>query len=100
MRLHRFYNPERISAVVGATLRYAEAKQWRKVFRFKAGDSVILFDGSGVDVVCDLVNYVGDAADVVIREILSNTVVAKRETFLCAALVKKDTFEWIVQKAT
>ncbi|MDB5259171.1 MAG: Ribosomal small subunit methyltransferase [Candidatus Taylorbacteria bacterium] len=102
MRLHRFYSAEKIEPqAAGALTRYGGADQWRKVFRFKTGDQVILFDGSGSDFVCEIESYDDDGgAAAKILEVRTNMVVAKRETILCAALVKKDTFEWIAQKAT
>jgi 16S rRNA (uracil1498-N3)-methyltransferase len=101
MRLHRFYSDTRIEPQrVGATSLYRGVDQWRKVFRFTTGDNVILFDGSGFDFVCEIASYQRETAEVRVIEVRENHVVAKRETTLCAALVKKDTFEWIVQKAT
>lgn len=101
MRLHRFYTPEKVEPqVVGSTALYRGSNQWRKVFRFKSGDQVVLFDGSGFDFICEITGYDDESAQVKVLEILPNTVVPKRETYLCAALVKKDTFEWIAQKAT
>jgi 16S rRNA (uracil1498-N3)-methyltransferase len=101
MRLHRFYSPTPIEPqIVGSSTHYHASNQWRKVFRFKSGDRVILFDGSGFDFVCEISAYDDEGAMVKVLEINKNNVIAIHETFLCAAIVKKDTFEWIAQKAT
>src|SRR3954462_11405795 len=100
MRLHRFYTSEKIeprSALT--TARYTGSKQWRKVFRFVSGDKVILFDGSGYDFVCEIKDFEKDAAEVQVTEVREVSQI-DRETWLFAAIVKKDTFEWIVEKAT
>lgn len=105
MRLHRFYSPEMIEPqAVGTVTRYAGADQWRKVFRFTTGDKVILFDGSGFDFLCEIEGYGADNsnsfAEVKVVEVLNNVVTPLRETSLFCAVLKKDTFEWVVEKAT
>lgn len=105
MRLHRFYSPEMIEPqAVGTVTRYAGADQWRKVFRFTTGDKVILFDGSGFDFLCEIEGYGANNsnsfAEVKVVEVLNNVVAPLRETSLFCAVLKKDTFEWVVEKAT
>ncbi len=56
MRLHRFFIEQKIPdneevVVVNKNLIH----QWQKVFRLKAGDQVILFDGSWFDYVSEIV---------------------------------------------
>jgi 16S rRNA (uracil1498-N3)-methyltransferase len=101
VRLQRFLLPAVVdSPSPGTVVRYGGVDQLRKVFRFKTGDQVILFDGTGKDFICEIVGYEKDFAHVRVIEILDNTVAPPRTITLCAAIVKKDTFEWIVQKAT
>lgn len=109
MRLHRFYTKQDLSPLEPqsvVTITHEEgAEQWRKVFRFVAGDRVIMFDGSGRDYVAEILEYKKDVngmltALITIVDIRENNIVSKRETWLCGSIVKKDTFEWIVEKAT
>jgi 16S rRNA (uracil1498-N3)-methyltransferase len=105
MRLHRFYKNELIhNPQVGITTSFGDSEQMRKVFRLKTGDKVIVFDGSGFDFVCEILSYSSetgqDPVSLRIIEIVKNNITSQRETILCAAIVKKDTFEWIAQKAT
>ncbi|NDE68149.1 RsmE family RNA methyltransferase, partial [bacterium] len=96
---------------MGSITHYLGSDQWRKVFRFKAGDKVILFDGSGFDFLCEIQSYTANTqgrgekssescAEVKILEVMNNVVVPVRETSLFCAVLKKDTFEWVVEKAT
>jgi 16S rRNA (uracil1498-N3)-methyltransferase len=105
MKLHRFFSPEKIddgmSQMVGSSIAYTDAShQWQKVLRFNRGERVILFDGSGYDVVCEIEDYQGQTVVLRVVEKKENKIKAVRKIVLYAALVKKDTFEWIVQKAT
>lgn len=101
MRLHRFYIPEKIGDKSTIVVSRADlVNQWRNVFRFDLGQKVILFDNSGYDFISKIDEYGKDTATLSITEIVENTVLPIRETYLFASLVKKDNFEWIAQKAT
>lgn len=107
MRIHRFYISEIIGDKTTITVESAElANQIRNVFRLKAGDSVVLFDGSGFDYECTILGLGQNDEDYVTFSIEKNAPSRfmpdrdGREITLCAAVVKKDTFEWIVEKAT
>jgi len=81
--------------------------QIRNVFRLKVGDKVLLFNGTGFDYECKIDEFVKGnkiSSNSVIRLTVvgsdRNNNISKREIFLCAGIVKKDHFEWIVEKAT
>ncbi len=117
MRLHRFYISEAIGLQKDITITSAAlVHQIRNVFRLKVGDSIILFDGSGFDYEC-VIDNLGKKSTIVsnhksdkgsdLSSLSVRVATTKRSAFspgrevvLCAALVKKDTFEWIVEKAT
>ncbi len=105
MRLHRFFVEERIASHAGGRDRLAitDAKllhQWRNVLRLKAGSEVILFDGFGVDYRCELASLDRKEAVCVIRESVKNDVIPSRQFFLFASLIRRDRFEWLLEKAT
>lgn len=107
MRLHRFYISEPVGSEKDMTIDSAElANQVRKVFRLRVGDHVVLFDGSGSDYECEIVKGEGSAKtdkESVSFRVLSagrSRYVPPRKIYLCAAVVKKDNFEVIVEKAT
>lgn len=107
MRLHRFFIKETIDPqTVGSDIRVSDrdlAHQIGRVFRLHAGDSVILFDGSGVDHVCEIVSTESSNDGVMTFRIVESRSVkhrAKRKVVLALSLIKKDNFEWVIQKAT
>src|SRR3989344_4745042 len=107
MRLHRFYIAEKIGSRQDMAVNSAElVNQIRKVFRLKTGDGVILFDGSGNDYTCTISDQIKDDKNIVnfhITGIVESRYMPARDSravTLCAGIVKKDTFEWIVEKAT
>jgi 16S rRNA (uracil1498-N3)-methyltransferase len=108
MRLHRFYVSEDIGDKKELVIRSAElVNQLRRVFRLQIGDSIIIFNGTGFDYECKIDGF-GEkskiSSDSVIRLLVISTersrFIPERKLILCAGLVKKDTFEWITEKAT
>jgi 16S rRNA (uracil1498-N3)-methyltransferase len=108
MRLHRFYVSQEIGDQKQLTIDSAElVNQVRRVFRLKTGDEVIIFNGTGFDYVCKIDSFEKNtkiSSDSVMRLTVTETKRSRfsptRKIYLCAAVVKKDTFEWIVEKAT
>ena len=101
MRLHRFYTAELIGLRKEITINSAEfTNQIRRVFRLKTGDSVIMFDGSGSDYECAIVEMDKESITLHVTGVIQSRFMPSREVHLYAAIVKKDTFEWIVEKAT
>ncbi|MBU6231323.1 16S rRNA (uracil(1498)-N(3))-methyltransferase [Patescibacteria group bacterium] len=108
MRLHRFYAEKEIGNDTEIELSSAElANQIRRVFRLGIGDSIIVFNGTGFDYECKIDSFgSGDKikSDSYIKLIVNSVSRSRwnceRKIYLCAALVKKDNFEWIAEKAT
>lgn len=108
MRLHRFYISEEIGNRREIKISSPDMlHQMKKVFRLGAGDRVILFDGSHRDHIARMVepeknerSGASPGATFLIEETVESRWFPTREVVLCAAIVKKDKFEWIVEKAT
>lgn len=105
MRFHRFFMGETIDgSSEPVTQKYITRdpviKQWKNVFRFQTGDMVILLDNSGYEFVSQIVRLANDEAELLIKEknICKNS--PKVALWLCASIIKKDNFEWVVQKGT
>jgi len=99
MRLHRFY----IDQKIGKEIRIDDRDllhQWMKVFRLKASDRVIVFNGGDFE-------YEGYfkvlARDEAILSIQTERAV-KRQTntdlHIFQSIIKKDNFEFVVEKCT
>ena len=101
MRLHRFYFPEAIGNKSEVIIDNKDVvNQVRKVFRLKKGDLLVVFDGSGSDYTCGIEDFRGDSIVLGVREATKSRFMPEKEITLCMAVVKKDNFEWIVEKAT
>ncbi len=100
MRLHRFFVTERLSGRKRIALSDADLiHQLKRVFRLSAGDQIVLCDGHGEEYVCTI--ELLSAQEIHVRVEESRLVVSpSREVWLCVAIIKKDNFEWVVQKAT
>jgi 16S rRNA (uracil1498-N3)-methyltransferase len=108
MRLHHFFIEELVGNKTEIKINSAElTNQIRRVFRLKTGDSVVVFDGSGFDYECrigapsvDEVKSVKNLVTLDVVTTMKSRYMPTRDIYLCAGIVKKDTFEWIVEKAT
>jgi 16S rRNA (uracil1498-N3)-methyltransferase len=101
MRLHRFYIDAKLPDSGAFEVKSAElAHQWKNVFRLKAGDGVILFDGSGSEFHGTLVSCGKDSAEVTITSREAKDVSSMPKMTLFAAVLKKNMFEWVSEKAT
>lgn len=101
MRIHRFFSHQELVGKTTMLITHGSiVNQMKNVFRFTKGDKVILFDNSGYDFTAVIEGYEKDSVSFSIIETNENTVLPTRETYLFASVVKKDTFEWISEKAT
>jgi 16S rRNA (uracil1498-N3)-methyltransferase len=100
MRLHRF--------VIGMDLRSGKAQiddsdvvhQWVKVLRLREGDTVILCDGKGSQAEAVIHELGKKNATVLVGEVTKVESEPQRKITLSAAIIKRENFEWIVEKAT
>lgn len=98
---HRFYSQEKLGPKNSKLItRGPLMNQLKNVFRLVKGDKVILFDSSGSDFTAVIEAYEKDAVSLSILETHANTVKPARDIYLFASIIKKDNFEWVVQKAT
>lgn len=100
MRLHRFignfdFNTKNL-AVTDSEL----VSQWRNVLRLKTGDTVILCDGKGHEAHGTITNMDKKGAHVTIDEIETPDRDPIKDTTLYCAVLKRENFELVVQKAT
>ena len=65
-----------------------------------AGSTVVFFDGTGLDYTCEIVSL--EKAEVTFRVLETSAVkpFSDVKVSLVVSLIKKDNFEWIIQKGT
>ncbi|MSR73237.1 16S rRNA (uracil(1498)-N(3))-methyltransferase [Candidatus Parcubacteria bacterium] len=100
MRLHRFFVNEMVGGRAKIVISDEDLlHQWKKVFRLASGDNVIIFDGSGNDYECKIVTISKDRAELAVGA-SRNIPAIPKDVWLFIALIKKDHFEWVVEKGT
>lgn len=101
MRVHRFYSEQKISPAARVVVKDEKLlHQWRHVLRLKIGDEVILFDGFGSDHRCELASLEKKEAVCLVRESVKSAEAPDTELCLFVSLIKKERFEWLLEKAT
>ncbi|MBX4209386.1 16S rRNA (uracil(1498)-N(3))-methyltransferase [Candidatus Parcubacteria bacterium] len=101
MRLHRFFighpiDPSKVISFSDPALVH----QLRRVFRFHEGDKAIFFDGAGDDHVSEIVSMGKDDLSFRVLETRAVKPHSGRKISLAVSLIKKDNFEWVIQKGT
>ena len=74
-------------------------KQIKNVLRMKAGDRLILSDGKGKEFLAEVSSITKDAIDADILEELDNPNEPDIHASLHCSILKRENFEWVVQKA-
>lgn len=78
----------------------ALVKQIRLVLRMRPGDRCVLLDGKGNEAEASVISVLPKAVTVEILSRKKSSVVPLRNVTLYCALLKRENFEWVVQKAT
>ena len=101
MRLHRFYvSPEDCELDHTVWSHSAELRnQWIKVFRYREGDQVVLFDGVAVDRLYKIAQIAPDAIKLEMVTEFERKL-PSRHVYLFWSLLKKDKNDWVIQKCT
>lgn len=107
MRLHRFYIDNTVISgflEVGGTIKVSSPQQihqWKNVFRLTVGDEVILFNGmKNGEYRTKFTALTKTAADLIVLEYRPGISEPSKRVALYMALIKKDRFEWVIEKAT
>ncbi len=101
MRLNRFFIQEQLQGKSTITVRNRELHhQLKDVFRFQIGSSVLLLDNSGFEFEAMITSFEMGNLDFKIVSSEKAKNIPKREIYLFASLIKKDNFEWVVEKGT
>ncbi len=103
MRLHRFFIEEHLRNKKELTILETELlHQLKNVFRLNAGDQLILLDNSGFEYISEITLLTKSKAEIKIIDSSAAADLAStdKEVWLFASLIKKDNFEWIIEKTT
>lgn len=96
--MRRFFKQEIIGEAVNITGQ--EAKHISRVLRMQVGDMLILFDGSGVDYVCEIVEIDAEVVEAAVREKHESDKELPVNITLYQAVIKSDHLDYAIQKCT
>lgn len=100
MRLHRFFILTPVPSSGDFTVTDENLlNQWRNVLRMDVGDTLVAFDGRGEEAVCTIDQLEKKSAMLSVTEYRKG-IIPTREITLFMALIKRDNFELVLQKAT
>lgn len=101
MRINRFYIKNEIPGE-GIFILENEAisHQLARVLKIKRGEKIIFFNGSGYDFLMRIDKFSSRFVSGRILEKIKNEKDPKTEVHLYQPLIKKDNFEWILEKCT
>ena len=103
MRLHRFFIEEQLRNKKEITIYDTDViHQLKDVFRMRVGDRLILLDNSGFEYLSEIMLIARGQADIKIIDASTseNLPDPEKNIWLFAALIKKDNYEWILEKCT
>ncbi|MDD2753412.1 MAG: 16S rRNA (uracil(1498)-N(3))-methyltransferase [Candidatus Portnoybacteria bacterium] len=99
MRLNRFFGDFDLAQ---KTLRISDGDflhQVKNVLRLGAGEEIILVNGQGKEASAKIAQYGKDFVEVEILEVKENENEPERQVILYCAVLKRENFELVVQKA-
>ncbi len=100
MKIHRFYYPEDLRESKIEIEDKELVHQISKVLRLKIGEKIVLFDGKGNEAMGAITSSQGKQITVQIEKTSKKDEVEKNNIVLYCAILKRENFELVVQKAT
>ena len=100
MQRHRFYAPPLSFTEASVRLDADEAHHLTRVLRLGSGAQVFVFDGEGVEHLCEVARVAKHEVELNLLRRLDDAVESTLRLTLAQALIKGDKFDWVIQKAT
>ena len=100
MKIHRFIGPFDLTQKSLQIKDKEIVNQMKNVLRLKEGELVELCDGKAISAMAEIAKINKDSVDILIEKIEKNKNKSKNKVSLFCAILKKENFELVVQKAT
>ena len=100
MKTHRFIVDVRLAKGLITVQDESLARQMASVLKLKTGETVVLSDGQGSEAKGTIARLDKKSAVVDLGEPGVCAIEPERKVVLCCAILKRENFEWVVQKAT
>lgn len=102
--MHRFYFPYQLDKEIIMVKDRPMIHQMRDVLRLRRGDRIALFNDKpeyiGYDFIAEAKNIEFGLVNFMLREKVENKREPSKKLVLFQSFVKKDKFEWVLEKAT
>ncbi len=99
MKIHRFIGNFDFDKKVSSITSKEIYNQIKNVLRLRAGEEIILGDGKGREAHAEILDFGKQSVGVNILKIESSEVEPEMKPVLYAAVLKKENFEFVVEKA-
>lgn len=102
MRTERFFVPSEWIALQAKAFSIPAGplhKQIVQVLRMKSGNAISLLPNNGTEIECQITDITRNAITGTITKLKTISPI-KPHVIVCAAITKRDTFEWMLQKCT
>ncbi len=100
MRLHRFITDCDLAQSLVTITDAATLHQWQKVLRLKTGDRVILCDGKSMECEATIESLEAKHGRLTLENVHDVLTEPARHVTLYCSVLKRENFEWVVQKCT
>lgn len=100
MKLHRFIGEFDLKQLRILITDRELVRQLKNVLRFKSGDMFLLCDGRDQEALVTVIEVKDRAIEVEVVERKASVSEVRRAVSLYCALLKRENFEWVAQKAT
>lgn len=101
MRLHNFFIEQKIGEAKSVRIEDADLlHQLKNVFRLEKSAEIVLLDNSGSQFRSRVELLTKNEGVFEVLEVTENKVKPARGVCLCVSMIKKDNFEWILEKGT
>ncbi len=102
--MNRFFLNQKLDRDIIFIKDRALVHQMKSVLRLKKGEQIVFFNDhpeeKGIDAMAEVKNIDGSAMAFLVRERMENRRESSKKLTLYCALIKKDKFEWVLQKGT
>ena len=100
MKTHRFIGEFNLNQNKISITDPDVVNQIRQVLHLKIGERIVLGDGYGEEAIAEITGFGKDSVELSILEKYKNQTEPKTKVVLYCSVLKKENFEWVVQKAT
>lgn len=99
MKIHRFFINFDFKEKLIKIENHELANQIKNVLRLKIGDTIVLCNGQNQEAECLILNISDKKMELEILKLFKNQNEPESEVTLYCSILKRENFEWVVQKA-